>query len=346
LAYKALDKLADSSQVWDFTSYWDKSARAPKKGGIYELKGETEMNMNIDVLTKRLDALSTGPSINAAHTYTVDSCSIYASPMHLAQNCPSTPVYSEYLMEQVNTFNDYQKQSNGHFSKTYNPRWRNHQNFSWKQNQGGAHQNATNQYPPRFHTQQQNQPFSQVPTSSSPSALEETIKTFIQSNGQLMQELQKSTMINSQAIQEVKNATMVNTQAIANIESQIGQIANHLGQRKKGTFPSQPVPNPKALTTENSSNSTHRHEQVQSIATLRSGRQVDNRVGQEEKDRVEPQGKESGGDKGGKVEPTRAIPNIQDPQRSFVPKAPYLERLRASKKNAQFAKILEVFKQV
>jgi hypothetical protein len=57
-------------------------------------------------------------------------------------------------------------------------------------------------------------------------------------------------------------------------------------------------------------------------------------------------GKENGGDKGEKVELARAIPNIEDPPRSFVPKAPYPERLRAPKKNAQFAEILEVFKQV
>jgi hypothetical protein len=77
-----------------------------------------------------------------------------------------------------------------------------------------------------------------VPASSSQSALEVTMRTFIQSNGQLMQELQKSTMINSQAIQEVKNVTMVKTQAIAKMESQIGQITNHLGEREKGKFPS------------------------------------------------------------------------------------------------------------
>jgi hypothetical protein len=76
LAYKALDKLSDSSQVWDFTSCRDKSACIPKKEGIYELKGETEMNMKIDALTKRLDALVVGSSINAANTYTVDSCSL------------------------------------------------------------------------------------------------------------------------------------------------------------------------------------------------------------------------------------------------------------------------------
>ena len=106
------------------------------------------------------------------------------------------------------------------------------------------------------------------------------------------------------------------------------------------------MPNPKALIIGNSSNSAHGHEQVHSIVTLRSGRQVDNKVGQEEKDHVKPQEKENGGDKGEKVEPTRDIPNIEDPLRSFVPKAPYPEKLKASKKNAQFAEILEVFKQV
>ena len=133
----------------------------------------------------------------------------------------------------------------------------------------------------------------------------------------MIQELKNSTMINSQAIQKVKNATMVNTQAIANMESYIGQIATHLGEREKGKFPSQPMPNPKAFAIGNSSNSMHRHEQVQSIVTLRSERQV---------------------------EPSRAIPTIKDSPRAFIPKAPYPKRLKASKKNAQFVEILEVFK--
>jgi hypothetical protein len=119
-----------------------------------------------------------------------------------------------------------------------------------------------------------------------------------------------------------------------------------LGESEKGKFPSQPVPNPKAFTIGNSSNSAHGHEQVQSIVTLRSGRQVDNKVGQEEEDLVVPQGEESGRDKGGEVEPSRTIPTIEEPQRSFIPKAPYPERLKATKKSAQSAKISEVSKQV
>jgi hypothetical protein len=79
------------------------------------------MNMKIDALTKRLDTLAIGPSINAANTYTVDSCSICVSRMHSAQNCPSALVFSKYPMEQANIFNDYRKQSAGPYLETYNP---------------------------------------------------------------------------------------------------------------------------------------------------------------------------------------------------------------------------------
>jgi hypothetical protein len=77
-----------------------------------------------------------------------------------------------------------------------------------------------------------------VPTSFAKSSLEDTLKTLIQSNNQTIQELKNSTMVNNQTINEVKNATMVNTQAIANMEVQIGQIANHQGERDNGKLPS------------------------------------------------------------------------------------------------------------
>jgi hypothetical protein len=118
LAYKALDKLSDNLQQWDFSSCRDKSARKPKKEGNYELKGEADMNIKIDMLTKRLDTLNVGQSINATIIFIVDSCSICASPMHSAQNCPFGPIFFEYLMEQVNAFNDYQKQSNEPYLET------------------------------------------------------------------------------------------------------------------------------------------------------------------------------------------------------------------------------------
>jgi hypothetical protein len=140
LAYKALDKLADNSQQWNFTSCQDKSARNPKKGGIHELKGETELSLRMDAIVKRLDALSVGQPINAANTFVVDSCFIRTSPMHQAQNCPSMIVFFE--MEQVNAFNDFRKQSSEPYSETYNPGWCNQNQPT---NQGGtSHQGQNN----------------------------------------------------------------------------------------------------------------------------------------------------------------------------------------------------------
>jgi hypothetical protein len=65
--------------------------------------------------------------------------------------------------------------------------------------------------------------------------------------------------ITGQSISEVRSATIVNTQVIAKLESQMGQIASHLGEREKGKFLDQPMPNPKRqLAVGSSSNPTHR----------------------------------------------------------------------------------------
>jgi hypothetical protein len=85
--------------------------------------------MKIDALTKKVEALVVSKSINSANVFHVDCCSICASPMHLAQTCPSLSAFFESPMEQVNAFNDIRKQANGPFSETYNLGWRNHPNF-------------------------------------------------------------------------------------------------------------------------------------------------------------------------------------------------------------------------
>jgi hypothetical protein len=60
----------------------DKSAR--KKWGILELKGEIELAQKMDAIVKRLDALSVGKPVNVVNTFAVDSCSVFASPLHQA----------------------------------------------------------------------------------------------------------------------------------------------------------------------------------------------------------------------------------------------------------------------
>jgi hypothetical protein len=157
-----------------------------------------------------------------------------------------------------------------------------------------------------------------------------------------MREFMKMT---GQSISDVRQSTMVNTQAISKLEMQMGQLANHLGERDKGKLPSQAVNNPKACNSGNSSNQEH----VQAIVTLRSGKRVDNKVVNPEKDHAEEEEqREEEGDnqKEGDAEPSTVTLVVKEPPRALVPKAPYPERLQAPRNGGKLEDILEVFKQV
>jgi hypothetical protein len=152
-----------------------------------------------------------------------------------------------------------------------------------------------------------------------------------------------------QSISDMRQSTMVNTQAISKLEMQMGQLANHLGERDKGKLPSQVVNNPKACG--NSSNQEH----VQAIVTLRSGKRVDNKVmnpeeddAEKEEQKEEEKQKEEEGDnqKEGDAEPSTVTPVVKEPPRALVPKAPYPERLQVPRNGGKLEDILEVFKQV
>jgi hypothetical protein len=215
LAYKALEKIAANSQDWDFTSYRDKSARKDKKGGILELKGEQELTPRMDAIVKRLDALSVGKPVNAVNTFPVESCSVDASPLHQAHNCLSMIVFE---MEQVDAFNNFPKPSSGPYSETYNPGWRNHSNFSWKQNQPTTNQGGAPHYPPGF-SSYQNQGCSAPPASSS--SCQDPTQAPASSTQSLEETMRKFMKMTDQSISDVRQSTMVNTQAILKLEMQM-----------------------------------------------------------------------------------------------------------------------------
>jgi hypothetical protein len=245
----------------------------------------------MDAIVKRLDALSVGKPVNAANTFPVESCFVYASLMHQAQNCPSMTVFVE--MEQVNAFNNYQKPSSGPYSETYNPRWRNHPSVSWKQNQPTTNQGGVphpqNHYPSGFSSFYKNHGCS-APSASS-SSYQTSTQAPVSSTQSLEETMREFMKLTGQSISDVRHSTMVNTQVISKLEMQMGQLANHLGERDKGKLPSQAVNNPKTCSIGNSSNQEH----VQAIVTLRSGKRVDNKVVNLEADRAEeeePKGEE------------------------------------------------------
>jgi hypothetical protein len=66
-------------------------------------------------------------SVNASSVDQFFSCATYGCTDHLTVN---------YTFEQTNMLNNNFRPQNNPFSNTYNPRWRNHPNFSWRNDQG------------------------------------------------------------------------------------------------------------------------------------------------------------------------------------------------------------------
>ena len=212
-AYKVLDEMAERAQQWDFQNSWDRQDPTPKTRGLYKVKDDAKLREDVKALKRQLANLVLNKPVNAAETYHANICGLCTSPMHFTQNCPTLSI--EQPIEEVNAFNEYRKPTSGLFSETYNPRWRNHPNFSWKHshplNQGGNSTQAQNQYRKSYQAQPS---ASQEPQPVPKTSLEDTLQAFIQVSSQTIGELKKATMTNSRDMQELKNATMTNSRDI------------------------------------------------------------------------------------------------------------------------------------
>ncbi|XP_057432285.1 uncharacterized protein LOC130725041 [Lotus japonicus] len=124
---------------------------------------------------------------------------------------------------------------NNPYSNTYNPGWRNHPNFSWRdQAKSGNLRQYSNQ---RGYSQDQ-KPLSSQEQGSGKKSLEEIV-------GELAQATSKLQVSTDSFINESGNNFKNQEASIKNLENQVGQISKQLSERPPGMFPSNTVPNPR-----------------------------------------------------------------------------------------------------
>ena len=161
-------------------------------------------------------------------------CGMCASDTHRSTDYPIVPTSHEALQEQANVLNAYQKPFNANnIGNTYNPSWQNHPNFSWRNEPS-----ANSEFNPQM------------------------LNLLMQSQQQFMQNLQN----NQQVIQS-------NQQAIQKLETSVEQIKCTLQGQGKGTFPAQPLLDPKGQFEVNNMFDPSFQEHVQAI-TLCSGKEL------------------------------------------------------------------------
>ncbi|CAL8988176.1 unnamed protein product [Prunus brigantina] len=236
--------------------------------------------------------------------------------------------FAEHMLEQANAL-QARNPNNDPYSNTYNPGWRNHPNFKWSNNSNVQQSQGP---PPGFQIQQRQ--FQQAPQQVQEQKGDQM--------GELQDMFKKFMGQQMQTNQNLQNA-------VNKLEVQVGQIASSLSNRASGTFPSQTEVNPR------------HQEHAKAIHILRSGKQVDNKVGdaneeQEDGENVEilqpPHGQPTGSTK----QPLNAPGKSTGPKvssnanqvpistNSFRPIAPFPSRLSKSKKDQGFDEIMETFK--
>ncbi|CAN6566345.1 unnamed protein product [Malus baccata var. baccata] len=147
---------------------------------------------------------------------------------------------------------------------------------------------------------------------------------------------------NTLQFQQATNSTFQqHSAALTKMETQLGQIADALNQREVGKFPSQPV-----MLQRN-------QEQAKAITTLRSGKVINNRVGNEvtnEFDHVNA-GVTQGENEKPNEEPSPAnssfeAPNLHKAEKPYTPPIPFPGRLAKSKQDKSFKDIFDILSKV
>ena len=243
-AFDYFDLLAKNAQSWDSIDTSDKSRAStnPFGGGSTNLGKMMTLVLGAS-LTRKLEAMELR-KVNGINTMPkIDEvCRICETMEHPTNECPTIPAFKEVLHDQVNAMNMVKKSYPSPYSETYNSGWRNHLNFSWRND---------NVVAPPTHGSSNCVPYNPPPKKS----LEDALQQFMQTQS----------TINNQ-----------NSQVINDIRSTLTKFTTFMSTIEKGKFPSQPQPNPQGqFCVDDCSSFENKVSQVKSITTLHSGKIIE-----------------------------------------------------------------------
>ncbi|CAN6558105.1 unnamed protein product [Malus baccata var. baccata] len=303
---------------------------------VNEVSSMPEIQSQLVNLTSIVSQLAEGMKIHGPSV-----CGVCSMQGHDNDQCPQLIENGGWESANAMGFGNQNQPRHDSYSNTYNPGWRDHPNFKWRDPQQPQQQGGFRQQPPGFYTKpfvpNQNQVQS-APTTSGMSL----------DNDQVVKLLTTLT----QEVQTQNKERQIQDKRVDNLEKQIGQIAEFMGQiREQGRLPSSTIVNPKGG-----------FETAKAI-TLRSGRQVgadpnsskssqieDEKLLQEEKHGAQPTAR---------VEPpllqpqhapkpsqpVKVSPNLNSSS-SFPLNVPFPGRFLQSKKEEKEKDVLETFRKV
>ncbi|KAM1476364.1 hypothetical protein TB2_037353 [Malus domestica] len=240
-------KVLIANRALNAQQYEGVGQRGPPRHQVHEVSATSDLHSQLANLTSIVSQMAEGMKMQGPVI-----CGVCSIQGHVSEKCPQLIENGGWESANAIGFQSQNQARHDPYSNTYNPGWRDHPNFKWREPQQPQNQGGFRQQPPGFFPKTYGPPQNQA--QSGPSASGTSLD-----NDALLKILTK--LSNGQ--EDQAKAMQNQDKRVDLLEKQIGQIAEFVGKfRDPGQLPSSTIPNPKGG-----------FESAKAI-TLRSGKEV------------------------------------------------------------------------
>ncbi|KAM2479423.1 hypothetical protein PS1_003162 [Malus domestica] len=331
-------KVLIANRALNAQQYEGVGQRGPPRHQVHEVSSTSDLHSQLANLTSIVSQMAEGMKMQGPVI-----CGVCSIQGHVSEKCPQLIENGGWESANAIGFQSQNQSTHDPYSNTYNPGWRDHPNFKWREPQQPQNQGGFRQQPPGFFPKTYGPPQNQA--QSGPSASGTSLD-----NDALLKILTK--LSNGQ--EDQAKAMQIQDKRVDQLEKQIGQIAEFVGQfREQGKLPSSTIANPKGgFETANA-------------IMLRSGKEVgagsSSKTGHNEDEILQMEEEESKQPTARVVPPLPQAPNApkpvnlsnkgknvlnSSPTNVFPLNVPFPSRFLQSKNEEEEKDVLETFRKV
>ncbi|CAN6580951.1 unnamed protein product [Malus baccata var. baccata] len=223
-------KILIANRALNAQQYEGVGQRGPPRQQVQEVSSTSDIHSQLANLTSIVSQMVEGMRMQGPMV-----CGVCSIQGHASEQCPQLIENGGWESANAIGFQGQNQPRNDPYSNTYNPGWRDHPNFKWREAQQPQQQGGFRQQPPGYFTKPYAPPH--VPQQSAPNASGTSLD-----NDTLLKLLTNL----SQGQENQTKAMQSQDKRVDQLEKQIGQIANFVSKfRDPGQLPSSTIPNPK-----------------------------------------------------------------------------------------------------
>ncbi|CAN6685863.1 unnamed protein product [Malus baccata var. baccata] len=223
-------KVLIANRALNAQQYEGVGQRGPPRHQVHEVSSTSDLHSQLANLTSIVSQMAEGMKMQGPVV-----CGVCSIQGHVSEKCPQLIENGGWESANAIGFQSQNQSRHDPYSNTYNPGWRDHPNFKWRDPQQPQNQGGFRQQPPGFFPKTYGPPQNQA--QSGPNASGTSLD-----NDALLKILTK--LSNGQ--EDQAKAMQIQDKRVDQLEKQIGQIAEFVGQfREQGKLPSSTIANPK-----------------------------------------------------------------------------------------------------